>query len=382
MSRTDVTEDRREVFVGRLFEATLGSLELACAYLGDRLGYYRAIAEAGAATAAELALTTETAERYAREWLEQQAAAGYIVVDDPSAAPADRRYSIPPGHDEVLLDRSSLNYMLPGALLAVAMTNALPAVIAAYRSGAGVAFADYGADLRDGQAGFNRPLFEQLLGGTYLPAVAAIHDRLAGADPGRVLDVGCGAAWSSIAIARAYPGVVVDALDADPASVELARENVRDAGMESQVIPVLGDGVQLDTSTRYGLVTIFEALHDMADPVGVLASLRCVLAPGGCVLVMDERVADTFSAPGDEVERFMYGCSVLHCLPVGMAEQPSAATGTVMRADTVRRYAGEAGYDVEVLPLEHDFFRFYRLVPRPADARVTDVNDETKGTAP
>ncbi len=114
----------------------------------------------------------------------------------------------------------------------------------------------------------------------------------------------------------------------------------------------------------YDLVTIFEAVHDMSRPVEVLAAARALLAPGGTVLVADERVAEAFTAPGDEVERLMYGFSVLYCLVNSRVDRPSAATGTVMRPDTLRRYASEAGFtSVTVLPIEHDTFRFYRLDP-------------------
>jgi 20S proteasome alpha/beta subunit len=109
-------------------------------------------------------------------------------------------------------------------------------------------------------------------------------------------------------------------------------------------------------------VTIFEAVHDMARPVDALRTARSLAGDDGAVLVVDEKVADSFTAPGDEVERLMYTYSILCCLAAGMSEQPSAQTGTVMRADTLRRYAHEAGFaDVDVLPIEHDFFRFYRL---------------------
>jgi hypothetical protein len=111
-------------------------------------------------------------------------------------------------------------------------------------------------------------------------------------------------------------------------------------------------------------VTAFETVHDMADPVGALRAMRALTAPRGAVVIADERVAEQFVAPGDEVERFMYGWSALHCLPVGMVDAPAAGTGTVMRPSTLRRYAAEAGFAaVEVLPIEHDFSRFYRLTP-------------------
>jgi hypothetical protein len=112
------------------------------------------------------------------------------------------------------------------------------------------------------------------------------------------------------------------------------------------------------------LAVIVEALHDMSRPVDVLASVRRLLAPGGTLIVADERVADAFHAPAGETERLFYGYSVLDCLPTGMVSKPSAETGTVMRRSTLERYASTAGFSaVSVLPIEHDFLRFYRLDP-------------------
>ena len=126
----------------------------------------------------------------------------------------------------------------------------------------------------------------------------------------------------------------------------------------------LRDAGDPELAGSYQLVTVFEAIHDMSQPVEVLRSLRGLAAEDGAVVVMDERVADAFTAPGDEVERLMYTYSVLCCLPVGLADTPSAGTGTVMRADTLRDYATQAGFtEVEVLPIEHEVFRFYRLRP-------------------
>jgi len=115
-------------------------------------------------------------------------------------------------------------------------------------------------------------------------------------------------------------------------------------------------------SGRYDLVTCFEAVHDMARPVESLRGMRSLLAESGVLLIADERVAEKFTAPGDEVERVMYGFSLFHCLAVGLEEQPSAATGTAMRPDTLREYAEGAGFTrFEILPIENDFWRFYRL---------------------
>jgi 2-polyprenyl-3-methyl-5-hydroxy-6-metoxy-1,4-benzoquinol methylase len=156
--------------------------------------------------------------------------------------------------------------------------------------------------------------------------------------------------------------VTVEGLDLDEESVALARQNLAGTGVADRVSFEARDAGDPELAGSYQLVTVFEALHDMSRPVEVLRALRGLVAEDGAVVVMDERVADTFTAPGDEIERIMYTYSVLCCLPVGRSERPSAATGTVMRTDTLRSYATDAGFsEVEVLPIEHDVFRLYRL---------------------
>jgi SAM-dependent methyltransferase len=359
---TEVEETQRDALAERLFGAALGAYELMTVHLGDRLGYYRALADGGEATSAELAAATGTHERYAREWLEQQAVAGILEVDDPGAGAEERRYRLPAGHAEVLIDRDSLAHVTPLARYSVSFARTLPAVEEAFRTGGGVRWEDFGRLARDAQGDANRPVFVNLLGSEWLPAIEDVHERLQADPPARVADVACGAGWSSIAIARAYPKVMVDGYDLDEASVELARENVGETEVADRVTFQLRDAGDPELAGSYQLVTVFEALHDMSQPVEVLRSLRGLVAEDGAVVVMDERVADTFSAPGDEIERVMYTYSVLCCLPVGLADTPSVGTGTVMRADTLRRYAAEAGFtEVEVLPIEHEVFRFYRL---------------------
>jgi SAM-dependent methyltransferase len=346
-------ETRRDALVERLFTATLGAFDLFAVYVGDRLGLYRALLEHGPMDAAELAQVAAIDERYAREWLEQQAVTGILEAEDG-------RFSLPAGHDEALLDESSLAYAAPMARFVAAVGRPLPQLVEAFRTGAGIPYADYGEDLCGAQASFTRPLFEQLLGSEWLPAVADVHERLQRS--ARVADLACGAGHSSIAIARAYPSVHVDGLDLDDASIELARRNLDGSGVEDRVTFAVADAADPSLAGRYDLVTIFEALHDMSHPVDVLRAAGSLLADGGSIIVADERVADTFTAPGDEFERLYYGFSLTHCLPVGLTDPPAAGTGAVMRADTVRRYAAAAGLpSVEILPIENEFWRFYRL---------------------
>jgi ubiquinone/menaquinone biosynthesis C-methylase UbiE len=360
---TDV-DQRRDALVERLFEATVGAMDVLAVYLGDRLGLYSALADRGTLTSGELAEATGTHERYAREWLEQQATSGILEVDDEEAGAQERRYSLPPGHDEALLDETSLNYVAPVGKLLAACAKPLDAVLRAFRSGDGVPYADYGIDLHKGQAAFTRPMFERLLGTEWLPAIPAVHERLQADPPARVADVACGQGYSTLAIARAYPKVTVDGIDLDRASIEAARSHLSGSGVEDRVTFHHRDAADAELEGVYDLVYMHESLHDMSYPVDVLRACRRLLAEGGSVVIGDERVADAFTAPGDELERFYYGFSILHCLPVGMVGERAAGTGTVMRADTVRRYAEEAGFaGFEVLPIENDFYRFYRLKP-------------------
>ncbi len=360
----DTPTERRDALAGRLFQATLGFFDLFAVYLGDRLGLYAALAGTGLVTAAELALRTGTDDRYVREWLEQQAASGIVEVGDVGTGPETRRYSLPAGHDEALLDRDSLSYATGLARLVVGAASPLQTLVEAYRTGAGVPYASYGADARDGIADLNRPMFLNLLGSAWLPTIPELHQRLQVDPPARVADVGCGTGWSSIAIARAYPKTHVDGLDLDEASIATADVNAQQAGVADRVRFEVRDASDPSLRGRYDLVTAFETVHDMARPVEALRMMHGLLAEGGCVLIADERVAETFAAPGDEIDRFNYGWSILHCLPASRTEPASAATGTVMRPETLRRYAAQAGFaSMQVLPIQNDFWRFYLLVP-------------------
>jgi SAM-dependent methyltransferase len=358
------SEARRDALVEQLFADAVGAMDLLSVYVGDRLGLYRAMAERGPVTPGQLASAAAVNGRYVREWLEHQAMCGILDVEDVEAADDDRRYGLPPGHDEALLDEASLSFMTPMAQLVVACTRPLDALLEAFRTGNGVPYAAYGADLHEGQARLSRILFDNLLTSEWLPAVPAVHARLLADPPARVADVACGLGRSSLAIARAYPKVLVDGIDLDEASIERARELLGESGVQDRVTFHHRDAADPELAGRCQLVTIFEALHDMSYPVDVLRSARALLAEDGCVLIGDERTAERFSPDAGEIERLYYGFSVVHCLPVGMVGDNAAGTGTVMRAGTVQRYATDAGFSsFEVLPIENDFWRFYLLRP-------------------
>ena len=358
----DLATQRRDALEARMIESAAAAFELFGVYLGDRLGFYEALARHGVMTSSQLAQRARADERYVREWLEQQAVAGILEVETPDAPAKERRYLLPPGHDEVLADRDSLHYTAPLAQLAAAAVYPVGWLAEAFRTGDGVPFRAYGRDMREGQARMNRAMFLQQLGREWLPAVPGLDERLRSAPPARIADIGCGAGWSSIGMARAYPAVRVDGFDLDPPSIELARANADEAGLGERVQFHVRDAGDADLAGRYDLVVALECIHDMSNPVAALAAMRRLARQGGFVVVVDERAAESFSPDAGLLERLLYGFSILHCLPAGRCEQPSAATGTVMRPETLRQYAAQAGFrEVEVLPIDHFLFRFYWL---------------------
>ena len=345
----------------RLFQDAVGALELYTVYLGERLGLYAALADGGPATSAELAERTGTHERYVREWLEHQASSGLLRVDDARATPLARRYWIPPEHVPVLADPDHLHYSAYRGIELVRAARPLPDLVEAFRTGGAPPPQSWEPE---GRAEANRALFLNLLGRAWLPAIPEVDRRLRGEPPARVADLACGTGWSSIAMAQAYPTITVDGFDLDQDAVAIARKYAEQAGVADRVRFAVGDVSDPGTAGRYDLVTIIEALHDMSRPVDALRAARASLVQGGSAVVIDELTQEEFTSPAPDLERFNYSWSVVSCLPGAMGDPRTAATGAVMRPATLRRYAEQAGFaEVEVLPIETDVFRFYRLIP-------------------
>jgi SAM-dependent methyltransferase len=243
----------------------------------------------------------------------------------------------------------------------VAAAQQMPALMQAYRNGGGVGWEQYGPDMSEGQELGNRPAYIHELA-SWFASVPDLHDRLS--RPGaRLADIGCGGGWSSISLAHAYPGLEVDGYDLDVSAVQRARQNAQTEGVANRVRFHAVDPSEAEGARGYDLVTAFECIHDMPRPVPVLRTMRAMADPDGAVVVMDENVQPRFVAPGDEVERLMYGFSTLVCLPDGMSHPGSVGTGTVMRPSVLEGYAREAGFaSVDILPIDGGFWRFYRLL--------------------
>lgn len=348
-------------FVERVSTAILATQEVQAMYLGDRLGWYAALADHGPLTSVELAAATASDERYAREWLEHQAAAAYLTVDDVRAEPRARRYTLPEAHATVLTDEDSLAYLAPLARAVAGFGRSLGALVEAYRTGGAVSWDDLGDDGREGQAAANRPLYLHALGQELLPQAPELHARLQRA--ARIADVGCGFGWSTIGLARTYPAASAHGIDLDEASIRQARAIAAREGLAERVTFTTADaGRVADEAGAYDAVFAFECIHDMGDPVAALATMRTLVRDDGVVVVMDERTEEHFRAPAGPLERMLYGFSLVCCLPDGRSHEPSVATGTVMRPETLDDYAEAAGFEeAHTLPIDHETFRFYQL---------------------
>jgi SAM-dependent methyltransferase len=352
-------DDSTEALADRLFRDARSALELFTVYLGTRLGFYATLAEGGPMTSPELAARTGTAERYVREWLEHHAASGLLQVDDVAADPQQRRFALPAEHVPVLVDQDDERFSGHRAVDVARAARTLPDLVEAFRTGTAPPPLPWEPE---GRAAENRTSYLTRLGQDWLPAIPDVDRRLRAEPAARVADVACGMGWSSIAIARAYPLVSVTGFDVDADAIADANRNARTEGLSDRVSFSVGDALEPPLTGPFDLITILEGFHDLPRPVEALHAVRELLAPDGSVVLIDERVGDEFTAPAPELERYHYAWSVLSCLPGAMGDPDTAATGAVMRLSTLRRYAEAAGFrSVEVLPIETETWRFYRL---------------------
>lgn len=350
-------QQRLEAFSERLLNEVNAAMSCLNLYLGHRLSLYQAMVDAGPTTAADLAARTGYSERYLREWLECMAVGGYLEHEA-----ATGRFSLPPEHAVAFLDRDNAAYVAPFTCYIPSFAGILTPLMEAFRSGGGVPYEAYGADVREAIGNGNRPMFVNDYVARWIPGMPDIERRLNGG--GRVAEIGCGVGWSSIALAQGFPKVRIDAVDVDAASVDEARHNAQRMGVSDRIVFHLTSGEETSLKAPYDLVTAFECVHDMAYPVKALGRMRELVAPDGAVLIADEAVGDSLEENRNFIGHLNYNFSVLHCLPQAMVFPGAAGTGTVMRPSTLRAYAQEAGFrGVEVLPIEHPLWRFYRLTP-------------------
>jgi SAM-dependent methyltransferase len=319
-----------EQFVFRAVDEVGATLNAALVVMGDRLGLYRAMADAGPLTPAELAEKTETAERYVREWLNAQAAGGYVTSDDG-------RYALPPEQAVALTDENSPAY-LPG-FFQIALGSVLdsPRITHAARAGEGFGWHEHHHHVLDGCERFFRPGYNANLLAAWLPALDGVVEKLeSGAT---VADVGCGHGASTILMARAFPRSTFAGSDYHDGSIETARERVDTANVTFHT-----SAADAFTGGPFDLVTMFDCLHDMGDPVGAARHVLDSLAADGTWMIVEPAAGDRVEDNLNPVGRAYYGFSTLLCTPASLSQPVALALGAQAGPARIAAVVAEAGF--------------------------------------
>jgi SAM-dependent methyltransferase len=307
----------------------------ALVVVGDRLGLYKALAEKGPATSEELAARTGTFERYVREWLAAQAAAGYISCDATA-----KRYFMTEEQAMAFANENSPLFV-PGAFdIAAAMMRDEPKITAAFRSGAGLGWGEHDVCLFRGTERFFRPGYAANLTSSWLPALEGVVAKLE--NGASVADVGCGHGASTILLATAYPKSQFVGFDFHQPSIDRAREIARDAGLADRVR--FEKGSAKDFPGSYDLVACFDCLHDMGDPVGAAAHVRSALKADGTWMIVEPFANDDTADNLNPIGRMFYSASAMICTPASRAQEVGLALGAQAGAKRLRDVVTEGGF--------------------------------------
>jgi 2-polyprenyl-3-methyl-5-hydroxy-6-metoxy-1,4-benzoquinol methylase len=330
-----VNEDVLMAFVGRVV-GELGALTNApMVVVGDELGLYRAMADGDPVTASSLAMKTGTNERYIREWLASQAAGEFVTYE------GDGLFSLPAEQAVALTDETSPACVLGGYQAFCAATRITPRLIEAFRSGEGIGWGEHDAGLFSGTARFFRPGYAAHLTTQWLPALQDASATLA--QGGRIADVGCGFGHSTALMGHAFPQATVIGFDAHQPSIDAARKQVADAGIAERVdfeVATAHDFPGQD----YDLITYFDCLHDMGDPVGALKHARQALTKDGTVMLVEPFAGDALEDNLNPLGRLFYSASTLICTPASRSEDVGTALGAQAGEARLREVAEEAGF--------------------------------------
>ena len=331
-----VNMDKLMAFLGQVIGELGATVNAGLIVIGDRLGLYKAMAGAGPITSTELAEKTRTSERYVREWLNAQAAGGFVTYD-----PATKRYELPPEQAMALADEDSPAFVGGAFKLATATLKATPHIEEVFKSGAGFGWHEHDAGVPTGCERFFRPGYNANLVSAWLPALDGVEEKLrVGAT---VADVGCGLGASSRLMADAYPRSHVTGFDYHQESIELARQKARAAGLSDR----LKFEVALAQSfpgSGYDLVTMFDCLHDMGDPVGAARHVRQALAKDGTWLIVEPIAGDTVESNLNPVGRAYYSFSTYLCTPSSLSQEVGLALGAQAGPKRIHDVVTAAGF--------------------------------------
>jgi 2-polyprenyl-3-methyl-5-hydroxy-6-metoxy-1,4-benzoquinol methylase len=332
---TEINDGKLQEFLGKVVTDVGAAMSAVLVVMGDRLGLYKAMAQAGPQTPGELAKRTRTTERYVREWLNAQAAGGYATYD-----PSTGKYALPAEQALALADESSPAFV-PGLFqVTQAMWSGEPRMVENFRTGAGFEWGHQHPCLFEGTERFFRSGYIGNLLQAWIPALDGVDAKLrAGA---RVADVGCGLGASTILMAKAYPRSTFFGFDYHEASIELARVRAREAGVGDRVTFEVALSTEFP-GQNYDLVAHFDCLHDMEDPAGAARRVKECLAPGGAWMIVEPFASDKTEENFNPVGRVFYSASTMLCVPHSLAHR-GPALGAQAGEARLRSIVQSAGF--------------------------------------
>jgi SAM-dependent methyltransferase len=331
-----IDEAKLNAFMGQAVQDMGAAMHAALVIVGDKLGLYKAMAGAGPLTPTQLAQKTSTDERYVREWLNANAASGYIAYDA-----ATTTYTLPPEQALALAQDDSPAF-LPGAFQVIgSIMRDEPKITDAFRTGRGVGWHEHDAELFQGTERFFRPNYAANLIAQWIPSLTGIKERLNSG--GRVADVGCGYGSSTILMAKAFPKSQFFGFDYHPASIKWAQKAAQDAGVADRITFEVASAKDFP-GKDYDLVTFFDCLHDMGDPVGASAHVHSTLAPSGSWMIVEPFANDKVEDNLNPVGRVYYSASTMICTPASRSQEVGLALGAQAGEARMREVVLSGGF--------------------------------------
>ena len=330
-----INEEKMNAFIGKVVGDFGAALSSSLVYIGQKLGLYKALAQAGSVTPAELAQQTSTNERYIREWLINQAASGYVEYDAASG-----RFSLTAEQAVALTDETSPFYVGGGFYVIKAMGNAVPHIEKAFKSGGGLLWGDNDPDLFIGVERFFRPGYAAHLIAAWIPSLTGIEERLKAG--GKVADIGCGHGASTVIMAQAYPNSHFWGFDNHSKSIETARQRAKEAGVSESVTFETANAGDFPDQ-QYDLITFFDCLHDMGDPVGAAKRAYQTLSPTGSAMIVEPMAGNTVEENFNIIGRTFSGASTLCCTANSLA-LGGPALGAVAPESVIRDAVMAGGF--------------------------------------
>lgn len=333
----DMDETKLHALQGKVITDVAGSLGLIMAYMGDQLDLYSALVEISPTTSQQLADNTGLDERYIREWLSANAAGGYIEYDPPTEC-----FSMTPEQTVVFASEGHPHCMQGFFQAVVSAYLDEPKVTEAFRTGKGLPWSDHNGCLFCGTERFFRPMYAASLVDSWIPALEGVREKLeAGA---RVADIGCGHGSSTVIMAQAFPKSTFHGFDFHEPSIDHARARARDTGVASNTIFEVVSAKEFP-GNDYDLVTIFDALHDMGDPVGAAAHIRSTLTDGGTFMLVEPLAGDTLESNMHPLGQIYYSFSTMICTPASKAQEVGLALGAQAGEKRLTEVLKKAGFN-------------------------------------